>query len=128
MRERHKTFARERKEGGFTPREGSFEVVQLILRRILSVEFGTQEDSYWIEIEEKAGKSGLSEKQAVFQFYLSNKGHKTLSDEVINSFPNVRASAEIDVHAREERNRLIQEGANILYDYYPEKYKNMVER
>ncbi len=130
MGERIKTsrrFSRERKKK-FEPKEGSFEVVQLILRRELIDPDGTQDHGFWVDVERKAGGSKLSDIQAVFQFFLAGVGHKSLSQIIIDSVPQVRTAAELSYEARRERERLVKEGANVLYNYYPQAYQDTIDR
>ena len=86
---------------------------------------GVSDTSFWEQYE---SKPTIPLNEAVMQFYIEDTGHITLAEDIVNSFPGMTASAELDQNARRQRDRLVKEFADKLYDLYPPKYRKQIQK
>ncbi|KKQ92531.1 MAG: hypothetical protein UU16_C0022G0036 [Candidatus Woesebacteria bacterium GW2011_GWA2_40_7] len=124
-RTRNTRFQRE-KAKGYRPKEGSWESVLVGIKEFLPEDvFGVADGDFWQPIEEK---QTMSLKDSVFQYYLAGRGHKTLATMIVNSFPNVRTAVALGTILPVEKNRMIGVLSDRLFDAYPEKYKQKINK
>ena len=115
-------FGREKSRRRYVPAGGSWESLLTGLRDALPEELHVVgEADHFIEQDKKVE---MSLGEAVFQYYLAGKGHLTMSEMVIDSFPQIKAGAA----SNDLRKKMIRDLADFLYDHYPNRYKSAISK
>ena len=114
------------KKPRFKVAEGSWESVLVGLKSEYPESvFGVADMDYWEEIEDKAT---MSLPKACFQYFLAGVGHLTLAGRVVNSNPEIKVKISLGEMSTGERNELVDRFATFLYDKYPRKYRERIEK
>lgn len=103
---------------------GAFEKVLLLVKEAFPGEtLGVDDTSFWIEIENRANDSGLTLKQAAFQYYLRGVDHVHLAEMVIDYFPRIKVGVTLGEISEEARMNYISMMAGVIFEYYPPRYR-----
>jgi hypothetical protein len=120
----YKTFVRER--SGYRVEEGAWESILVLVKEAFPERtLGVSDTSFWSAIEERAL---LTSKEACFQYYMLGIGHVTLAETVVDSFGTVRTALGLEASARKQRQVFVDELADVIYKYYPPKYKEKIKK
>ncbi|KKR71352.1 MAG: hypothetical protein UU12_C0002G0010 [Candidatus Woesebacteria bacterium GW2011_GWA2_40_7b] len=87
--------------------------------------FGVGDSDFWEPVEEKVT---MKLNEAVFQYYMAERGHITLATMVVNNFPNIKTSVSLGTMMPAERLRLMGVIADRLYEEYPDRYKSIINK
>lgn len=124
--ERRPTRFGKEKKPTFKVAEGSWESVLVGLKDVYPENvFSVADSDYWEEIEEKAT---MSLEKACFQYFLAGVGHVTLAERVVNRNRAIGVKVRLGDIPTGERDELVDRFAIFLYDKYPPKYRERIQK